>query len=477
MPHLEVLRFPRGFLLSERPVEPPPTFIPGPVLPHFWVHPWTHVEHAGDQGLFVIVIGHAVPTAPEQSVDPASWLLSRLRESEAAFFAALSEYGGRHAVIFGAAGNLRIVNDAAGMRSVFYHSRGGVAASHALLVDRAVGGAGVVDPMPFQYGYPGNRTPYPGVRVLTANTYYWVTAGVVRRFWPVHRLAPSTVDHAAQVLLDRSVYALQHIAQGRDVRLTLTAGLDSRTILAIALASGVPFEAYTYGDDEGTDVDRGVAADLAALAGIPHTVVGPRVEEPASLEYFDEVNYMGHHVPWLEPLLEYFPNRDTVALLGNALEIGRSNTMSQRRYKNLRPVTAVAMMHLHHRRMSPRYREESKHFGSDVFRATSEMAFQGFIDDTGYDLVAEMLNPFDLFYWEHRMSAWQAHAMNERDFYGVSFIPFNSRSIYESMLGVPEPQRYADETVYRMIEMVDPQLLELPVNPQVWPTDELASIR
>ena len=68
------------------------------------------------------------------------------------------------------------------------------------------------------------------------------------------------------------------------------------------------------------------------------------------------------------------------------------------------------------------------------------------------------------------MSTWQGPAMNERDFYTESFIPYNSRRVYETMLGVPEEQRYADETVYRMIEMVDPELLDWPVNPKTWGT-------
>ena len=74
MSSLVLPRFPRGFLLSEGPVEPPPDFIPGPLLKHFYVHPWANVQFAGDQALFVIVMGHCVPIRSGQSQDVAAHL-------------------------------------------------------------------------------------------------------------------------------------------------------------------------------------------------------------------------------------------------------------------------------------------------------------------------------------------------------------------------------------------------------------------
>lgn len=95
--HLEVPRFPRGFVLSERPIDPPPTFTAGPILDNFYVHPWTNVETAGGRDLFVIVLGHCLPTRADHTTPPADALLYALRQGETAFFAAVSEYGGRHA--------------------------------------------------------------------------------------------------------------------------------------------------------------------------------------------------------------------------------------------------------------------------------------------------------------------------------------------------------------------------------------------
>src|SRR5699024_4774906 len=112
MSHLDVPHFPRGFVLSERPIEAPPTFVPGPILSNFYVHPWTHIETAGDAGLFVIILGHCVPTRTELPADTATHLLAQLQAGEGRFLQELADYGGRHAIIFGSKGNIRVVNDA-----------------------------------------------------------------------------------------------------------------------------------------------------------------------------------------------------------------------------------------------------------------------------------------------------------------------------------------------------------------------------
>src|SRR5699024_3257914 len=140
------------------------------------------IDFAGDPRLFVIIIGHCVPTRTELSSEPADFLLHCLQQGEKPFYDALHEYAGRHAVIFGSKGNIKIVNDATAMRSVFYAANGGVVASHALLVEQALGGRIDVDDLPFKYGYPGNWTPYTRTKLLTANTFYWFTAHVIGRF-------------------------------------------------------------------------------------------------------------------------------------------------------------------------------------------------------------------------------------------------------------------------------------------------------
>src|SRR5699024_12175049 len=90
----DVPQFPRGFLLADYPIEAPSSFVPGPLLDNFYVHPWTNVRVAGNRDLFVIILGHCVPTSPDQNDDPANDLLACLRISEGNFLRELNRSEG-----------------------------------------------------------------------------------------------------------------------------------------------------------------------------------------------------------------------------------------------------------------------------------------------------------------------------------------------------------------------------------------------
>ncbi|GAA4106199.1 hypothetical protein GCM10022249_01670 [Enteractinococcus coprophilus] len=396
-------------------------------------------------------------------------LLEALRVSEDKFFAVLSKYAGRHAVIFGSQSESKIVSDATGMRAVFYAGEGGVVASHALLVEHALGGISRKDELPFKYGYPGNRTPYLRTKLLIPNTYYDVANNSTRRFWPTRQLNQRSVDEVAAECLEAATNAFRNMARGRVMNMALTAGLDSRVIFAVGLNSGFEFSTYTYGLGNDTKRDRLFAADLAACYGVSHSVV-PHVRTSKELALrLDEANFATHHKAHVGALSSWFGSSDAVAVSGNLLEIGRSFYQAQRRKGVKGPVTAGAMRNLHTQAMGPKVRDAIEAHGKARFDDVSLLGFQSYIEDSEFFAAADFLDPFDQFYWEHRMSAWHGVSMLERDFYGVAFIPFNSRSIFEAMLSVPVERRDDSTVFHRMIEMVEPGLLGMPVNPKEWP--------
>lgn len=161
------------------------------------------------------------------------------------------------------------------MRAVFYAGQGGIVSSHALLIERALTGRPVRDRLPVQYGYPGNRTLLLRTKLLTPNTYYDITGNSVHRFWPTHTPRLRAVDDVEAEALEGACAALRHMSQGRAVKMALTSGLDSRTILAVGIQAGIEFEAYTYGDKNNTALDRHFAGDLAAKFGRKHATVPP----------------------------------------------------------------------------------------------------------------------------------------------------------------------------------------------------------
>lgn len=464
-----VPQFPRGFVYAKHSIMPPEGFIPGPLLHNFYVHSWTTVDSATADSQFVVILGTCVPTQNMPNTNAADNLLLALQSSEEKFLELLDKYSGRYAVIFGTPNDVKIVNDATSMRSVFYSKTGGVVASHALLVEQAMGGGVEKSRLPFKYGFPGNLTPFSRTRLLTANTLYSISNREVRRFWPSSAPATLTIDQAAHKALSAATNAMQFLGADRKVKVALTAGLDSRVILAVVLNSNVSFETYTYGDGPDTQRDRVFARDLARLIGVRHHSV-PSTRNSAELrEALDASHYQAHHAKNVQGLMEYFREAQSIAVSGNLLEIGRGNYTPARKAGIPAPATVETMVNLHYRKMAPRLRKELADFGHDLADEISRKAFSQFVKETDYLSTAGLLDPFDQFYWEHRMSSWFGAAMNERDFYAEAFVPFNSREIFQALLGVSRRERDRAAVFYKMIQMVDDRLLDLPINPKRWP--------
>lgn len=468
MKAISKVRFPNGFILSSTRLDPPAGFLPGPILSNFYAKPETELHSAGDKNLFVIIIGQCIPISEEHSLPPVEALLERLRRGEQLFFEELGYYGGRHAVIFGAADDVRVVNDATAMRSVFYSlEQGTIVASHATLVETALGATNQQDDLIFGYGFPGNRTPFARTRILTANTWLSFSAGSVRRFWPNRVPPPRSVDEVATDILEAATTTMRNVAHDRLVKIALTAGIDSRAVLAVAMHSGINYETYTYGAAKNTALDRSFAADFAKRLEIPHSLVRRLATPPELREVLAEAHYSPHHQGEVAGLINFFADQRALAVSGNLLEIGRSF------YKNYTeqapPVTAEAMSSLHLQSMSKKLQSKIADYGNEHFHAKATIAFQAFIDESEYTKSRGMLDPFDQFYWEHRMSTWHGPAMLERDFYATAFIPFNSRRIFEAMLGLSLDERKKAEVFYRLIEIANPRLLDFPINPAQWP--------
>ena len=288
---------------------------------------------------------------------------------------------------------------------------------------------------------------------------------LVGRSWPYVPPAQRTLEDAVDHVLEAASIALKCMARGRLVYLALTGGVDSRTVLAVALNAGVDLETYTYGNDKKTGLDQSVASEIAKIAGVKHATISQQVRDDATNTHLECSHFAPHHAKWVPALQRHYGNPSALAMTGNLLEIGGGNFGPARRAGVKPPISAESMAALHLRKAGAALRGKM----GERHRAEHSSAFAHFIEETGYRYSVGRLDPFDQFYWEHRMSTWHGPAMNERDFYGEAFIPFNSREIFESMLGLPRPLRASNELLYALIRRVNSDLLKIPVNPSKWP--------
>lgn len=88
---------------------------------------------------------------------------------------------------------------------------------------------------------------------------------------------------------DQLVTGLRNLHNnGHELCLALTAGNDSRVLLAAAMNAGIPFTAFTQTSKELFRRDRKVITDLADTAGIEHQFIDPLVSDRKLMNLYNE---------------------------------------------------------------------------------------------------------------------------------------------------------------------------------------------
>jgi hypothetical protein len=242
----------------------------------------------------------------------------------------------------------------------------------------------------------------------------------------------------------------------------LTAGVDSRTTLAIALTARIPFQAYTYRKSSTKRSDMAIAKKLAALCYVKHFIVDSRnVATPSDLrELITRATYYHHHRRVVHPMALHFGASGTIAVTSNLLEIGRAFYRATRPDRPA-PDTAEKMAFLYYELFDPASKQTAAQYGLDRFLAETTEAFWEFLSNSQFNAGRGLVDAHDQFYWEHRMAAWHAMILLERDFYADCFIPFNSRLVLKTLLGVANADRMKSTVFHAIIARCAPALLQV----------------
>lgn len=436
--------FPRGFYYGPRP---PEDFAPSDFggLFHDLVGRQSHAIVGEAE---VAVLGTAFDVTEAAEGEAAGRLARALSRSWEAFLDALDHQAGRHVVFFRSPDRAGVLGDATGCRTTFYDDDA-IASHTRLLSDQPA------DDMPFARGFPGNWTPVPGVRILTPNTWMDLSTRKVSRFWPRTPPATLTLDRAQDLV---ETYSASALRQGPPLALGLTAGIDSRTVAVAAFKAGVDPKTFTYHRGAATQTDLDVARRIADRLGFPHATVTPRKPTEAMRERLGRATWHAHHINIVEPMAEALDGRAVVS--GHLLEIGRSFYGAHRRHgRDLS--TAEQLAGHYHDNLRKSLRDGIDAYGRERWMATAVEAFDDFNRTSDFQTGARLIDPFDLFYWEHRMGTWQSLILLERDFYAEPYMPFNCRAIFAAMLGVPRSLR-EEAALFRRLTDV-PELAGIPI--------------
>lgn len=415
-------------------------------------NPWTGIS---DENLILRQLGHELG-------DDIQGLLPRL-----------DELSGRFALLIVSGDSISVFHDCAGIQSVYYHQNGKevTISSHSSLI-ADIHGMEVSDSIqslvssPFYSigirHLPGIKSPYDGVYLLTANTYLQAVPGNLRihRYFPREPVRSVALEDATEIIADILVQSVRLLCGKSKLAVSLTGGLDSRMTLAATRGQGDRVTYFSYSSTPEEEADAAFAAKLCEALRLPHeTYRIPTTLERDIDRVFAQIvhrNTAGVRNP-SEYIKSIYLSRefppDTIEIKSTVSEIGRKFYCKKLGVKSM-------PSHLTPRMMSNLYKRIA--FDRKLLTYVDE-AFEEFTAITRFGHDFMNYDQDDMFYWEHRLSAWQSLVVQDSDYSRDTTMLFNNRKLQQIFLGVEVEHRMSDRLQRSIVAHLWPDAAELPM--------------
>lgn len=297
--------------------------------------------------------------------------------------------------------------------------------------------------------YPLGLTLRCGIDRLLPNHFLDLGRWQVNRHWPRRPLAePIAVAEAISDIADVVKRNISAIVARKQTRLTLTAGRDSRMLLACARNHAHEIECLTVeiGDD-GSQIDCEIASQIYQKLNIKHTLLGKVTPERDDLdEWMYRISYSTGEMRGLScaTAMKKLSGHDHALLKGNAGEIARGfYWFDDDSEDSVIPPERLAF-HCH----CPPHEEvlsRARHW-LEVTPA------------------ADSLQLLDLFYIEQRLGCWAGVWPYADCEAGFNIFPMCHRVVTERMLRLPTAYRRSGRLMQDIIAQEWPELLRWPFN-------------
>jgi hypothetical protein len=366
-----------------------------------------------------------------------------------------------------------LFNDPCGFRQVFYTQgipQGLWCASQTGILAEVLGLAMDPDAAEFlrayrrrepEYWWPGDSSPYKEVRHLLPNHCLDLKEGVPRRFWPD---GPITNRPAAEVAKENAQILQNLIASASnrtELALTVTAGKDTRLLLAAcrAVQDQVYYNTWLYWDMSWDHRDIQIPSRLLSSLGLPHHVIPcpSRMDGEFRRIYRRNVTSAHDGIGVIAQGLYHHYPQQKVMMMGDGMPIADWGLFFRSKLRGGKPdewgdqVEPQTLARLTNRK---------EEFAIRAFDGWLSGARQTHVD------------VLDLFGWEDCESSWVGMTQAEMDIVQDVLVPYNCRQFLVNMLSAPEPSRaYPEFALHKsMILQLWPDVLREPVNPPIKPS-------
>lgn len=430
-------------------------------------HSDLHITLKKSNDLCVVLVGIAVDAlSPHENSEEIIDALFQNSKDIESVIAKTYSYAGRWLIIFQDHYETYMFSDPCGFRQVFYINTcdGVLCASQPEIINAVYPMQWRTDQDMLDFLYDrhhtigesvwiGNQTIYQGCCHLLPNHYLKVKQASEVRFYPANKLP--TLNTSS--IIESSVTTLENIILGitkqYNVMQAITAGWDSRILLAASKECSSSIEYYMdrMGILPNVHKDVVIPKILAKKLDINFRVDNSKSNPPGWFISILSKNVTAARVlPKTRPIFNNLISGETrINLNGNGSEICRSwfdQYCLDQNYKidnNLLP----GIMGFYN---SPYVIKIINEWKEDL-----------------YSKGGQDRNVLDMLYWEQRLGNWGALYAAERDIAIEEFSPFNCRLYIDTLLSSDRSLRRAPkyELFFQMINTMWPETLFVPINP------------
>lgn len=441
---------------------------------HIHRHATLNVSTATHGATAIALLGYLInPLDPGETNDEAIARLARTCPTAHSFFKEIQTCGGRYVLLYKNNDAFYVTGDACHLRQIYFgfiHDAPVLTSSPRLFLD-AFNLEPQINPekqafldLPLyeqqENTWYGFQSVDDRLDKLLPNHFLDLEARAAKRL-PLFRFkeAPdeaAVVEYAASLL--RGTF--ESLARRYPLIQSLTAGWDSRVLLAASKEVRDRIQYYVFDRSDGDAADTRIARRLSARFGLSFRVARP---EPLR-EDFVAACSNEHLFPRILPKtanIQYHFDQgyapDVVNVNGNGAEVARCY------YGHTNQKISLDML-----LVFSGYHKQSAFVEEQLARW-----YEGALPFAREHRIALL----DLFYWEQRMGHWGAQYPFEQDMAVEEISPFNNRSLLYALLGVSPRRRKAPHYLFfqHLIRHLWAETLLEPINPDAKPYKKVTS--
>lgn len=415
---------------------------------HMWVGSGLPVFEAGP----VTIVGIAATLSGRSLQDHFSSISEGSKIVDVAELAL--DLTGRFVVLAAVATGLTIVPDGMASKRVFLSVDGKTASSSEILLQHVHAGARIRSPAERnivenpslasrEYATLGLYSATTGFRRLLPNRVANLSTGAIDLCSPATRQVACTVPELARTFR-RNAAALSTLGS---VELGLTAGFDSRLVLAAFDAEGLQPDTFTFVDGGSKKrADAAVAESVAGALGCSYEKIQEPRPDDRIVELLRRSQSLVRPIPHVLSQLTWLSQRKTTRLTVNGLggEVSRSRFGLVPRRIGRCTSRRVAL-------------------GPNPYPHDFD-AFDEWWDDRFATEAGQCHLPATtLHHWEQRVAIWGAQFMAEKDLFVDEVSAFSSGRVQQQLVSFPQRQRSSLTSALftQLIEELSPTLASL----------------